>query len=110
MTPPVIGRIAIGKVVERNGKRLPEKDDEFTITTQVQNRAGWVLHPMDAALRLLLANSVESANASGLSAREANQLPKSGPPPAKASLTYTATSVSWGYAPSPLPSYVKARW
>ena len=51
MTPPVIGRIAIGKVVERNGKRLPEKDDEFTITTQVQSRAGWVLHPMDAALR-----------------------------------------------------------
>ena len=38
ITPPVIGRIAIGKVVERNGKRLPEKDDEFTITTQVQSR------------------------------------------------------------------------
>ena len=86
MTPPVVGRIAIGKMVERNGKRLPEKDDEFTITTQVQNRAGWVLHPMDAALRLQLANSVESANASGLPAREADQLPKSGPPPAKASL------------------------
>lgn len=40
ITPPVIGRIAIGKVVERNGKRLPEKDDEFTITTQVQRHAG----------------------------------------------------------------------
>ena len=23
ITPPVIGRISIGKVVERNGKRLP---------------------------------------------------------------------------------------
>ena len=23
ITPPVIGRIAIGKVVEKNGKRLP---------------------------------------------------------------------------------------
>ncbi|MFA9284776.1 phage capsid protein [Comamonas sp. SY3] len=55
MTPPVLGRIAIGKMVERNGKRLPEKDDEFTITTQVQNRAGWVLHPIDGLLRAQLA-------------------------------------------------------
>lgn len=54
MTPPVLGRIAIGKMVERNGKRLPEKDDEFTITTQVQNRAGWVLHPIDGRLRAQL--------------------------------------------------------
>lgn len=52
ITPPVIGRIAIGKVVERNGKRLPEKDDEFTITTQVQSRGQWILHPLDEALRL----------------------------------------------------------
>ena len=51
MTPPVVGRISIGRVVERNGKRLPQKDDEFTITTQVQSRRGWVLHPMDAILR-----------------------------------------------------------
>lgn len=51
LTPPVIGRIAIGKVVEKNGKRLPEKDDEFTITSQVQNRDGWVNHPVDETLR-----------------------------------------------------------
>ncbi len=51
ITPPVIGRISIGKVVEKNGKRLPEKDDEFTITTQVQQRGHWVLHPLDEALR-----------------------------------------------------------
>ena len=51
ITPPVIGRISIGRVVEKNGKRLPEKDDQFTLTTQVQNRDGWVLHPLDAALR-----------------------------------------------------------
>lgn len=51
ITPPVIGRIAIGKVVERNGKRLPEKDDEFTITTQVQSRGQWILHPLDETLR-----------------------------------------------------------
>ena len=51
ITPPVIGRISIGKVVEKNGKRLPEKDDEFTITTQVQSRGQWILHPLDEALR-----------------------------------------------------------
>lgn len=51
LTPPVIGRISIGKVVEKNGKRLPEKDDEFTITSQVQNRDGWVNHPLDELLR-----------------------------------------------------------
>ena len=51
ITPPVVGRISIGKVVERNGKRLPEKDDQFTITTQVQNKDGWVLHPLDKAIR-----------------------------------------------------------
>ena len=51
MTPPVVGRISIGRVVERNGKRLPQKDDEFTITTQVQSRNGWMLHPIDGILR-----------------------------------------------------------
>lgn len=51
LTPPVIGRISIGKVVEKNGKRLPEKDDEFTITSQVQTRDGWINHPLDEQLR-----------------------------------------------------------
>ena len=51
ITPPILGRISIGRVVERNGKRLPEKDDQFTLTSQVQNRDGWVLHPLDEALR-----------------------------------------------------------
>ncbi|MFB9123574.1 hydrolase or metal-binding protein [Paraburkholderia dipogonis] len=51
ITPPVIGRISIGRVVEKNGKRLPEKSDEFQLTSQVQNRDGWVLHPLDEALR-----------------------------------------------------------
>lgn len=51
ITPPVIGRISIGRVVERNGKRLPEKDDQFTLTSQIQNREGWVLHPLDEQLR-----------------------------------------------------------
>lgn len=51
ITPPVIGRISIGRVVERNGKRLPEKDDQFTLTSQVQTRDGWALHPLDETLR-----------------------------------------------------------
>ena len=51
ITPPVVGRISIGRVIERNGKRLPEKDDQFTLTTQVQNREGWLLHPLDEKLR-----------------------------------------------------------
>lgn len=51
LTPPVIGRISIGKVVERNGRILPEKDDEFTITSQVQTKTGWVAHPLDDKLR-----------------------------------------------------------
>ncbi|WEN15719.1 hydrolase or metal-binding protein [Rhodanobacter sp. AS-Z3] len=51
ITPPVLGRISIGRVVERNGKRLPEKDDQFTLTSQVQGRDGWLLHPLDEKLR-----------------------------------------------------------
>jgi hypothetical protein len=51
ITPPVLGRISIGKVVEKNGKRLPEKDDQFTITSQVQGRDGWLLHPLNDELR-----------------------------------------------------------
>ncbi|MFL1492164.1 recombination directionality factor [Pseudomonas antarctica] len=51
ITPPILGRISIGKVVEKNGKRLPEKDDQFTITSQVQTRDGWLLHPLNEELR-----------------------------------------------------------
>lgn len=51
ITPPVIGRISIGRVVEKDGKRLPEKDDQFTVTTQIQDRDGWRLHPLDETLR-----------------------------------------------------------
>jgi hypothetical protein len=51
ITPPVLGRISIGKIVERNGKRLPVKDDQFTITSQVQSKEGWLLHPLNDELR-----------------------------------------------------------
>jgi len=51
ITPPVLGRISIGKVIEKNGKRIPEKDDQFTITSQVQSRDGWLVHPLNDELR-----------------------------------------------------------
>ena len=46
ITPPVIGRITIGKLVCKNDKWLPEKDDSFTLTTQVKARGDWLLHPL----------------------------------------------------------------
>lgn len=51
ITPPVVGRISIGRIVEKNGKRLPEKDDQFTLTTQVQQRGEWMTHPLNEQLR-----------------------------------------------------------
>ncbi|WP_180134842.1 hydrolase or metal-binding protein [Acinetobacter sp. YH12070] len=38
-------------MIEKNGKRLPEKDDQFTITSQIQSKEGWVKHPLDDQLR-----------------------------------------------------------
>ena len=55
ITPPTLGRISIGKVVTNsNGQRLPQKDDEFTITSLVKEKGEWVDHPLDAALRSAL--------------------------------------------------------
>lgn len=51
ITPPILGRISIGRVIEKDGKRLPEKDDQFTITTQVQTREGWINHPFGESLK-----------------------------------------------------------
>ena len=50
ITPPVIGRISIGKLVQKQERWLPEKDDSFSLTTQVQSRDGWLLHPLHQAL------------------------------------------------------------
>ena len=85
MTPPVVGRISIGRVVERNGKRLPEKDDEFTITTQVQSRNGWMLHPMDGILRRELEDRQLVAN--GVEVKELAHLPEEFSAPAQAPAT-----------------------
>ncbi len=51
ITPPVLGRISIGRVIESKGKRLPAKDDQFTITSQVKLGHDWLLHPLDEQLR-----------------------------------------------------------
>lgn len=56
ITPPILGRISIGRMVEKNGKRLPEKDDQFTITSQIQSKEGWIKHPLDEQLRANAAN------------------------------------------------------
>jgi hypothetical protein len=60
ITPPVLGRISIGKVVEKNGKRLPEKDDQFTITSQLQGKDGWLPHPHDDILRKVQGGKIRS--------------------------------------------------
>ena len=60
ITPPVLGRISIGKVVEKKGKRLPEKDDQFTITTQLQGREGWLPHPLDEGIRKAQGGKIRS--------------------------------------------------
>ena len=56
ITPPILGRISIGRMIEKNGKRLPEKDDQFTITSQIQSKEGWVKHPLDDQLRANIPN------------------------------------------------------
>ncbi|WP_326999476.1 phage capsid protein [Comamonas testosteroni] len=88
ITPPVIGRIAIGKVVERNGKRLPEKDDEFTITTQVQARGQWILHPLDEALRQTQHGGIKEGTKPSLSdgSEEGDSSLQPSPRPGKRSL------------------------
>jgi hypothetical protein len=57
ITAPIPGRISVGRVVEKNGMRLPEKDDQFPIASQVQNREGWVNHPFDEELRKTSSNN-----------------------------------------------------
>lgn len=60
ITPPVLGRISIGKVVEKAGKRLPEKDDQFTITSQIQTKEGWLPHPVDEGFRKTQGGKIRS--------------------------------------------------
>ncbi len=57
ITPPVIGRISIGRLVCKNDKWLPEKDDSFTLTTQIKNKGEWLLHPLHQKLAETAPNS-----------------------------------------------------
>lgn len=78
ITPPILGRISIGKVVEKNGKRLPEKEDQFTITSQIQSKDGWIKHPLDEQLRTKISTSNnQQSNANSNSNNNPNtQIPK----------------------------------
>jgi hypothetical protein len=75
ITPPVIGRISIGRVVEKNGKRLPEKDDQFTITTQIQHKDGWLLHPYDELLRQQAAQANPAIGSSSTNSGKLRSIP-----------------------------------
>ncbi len=77
ITPPILGRISIGKVVEKNGKRIPEKEDQFTITSQIQSKDGWIKHPLDEQLRIKLAtiNNGQQSNTNSNS-NASSQTPK----------------------------------
>jgi hypothetical protein len=49
---PVDGVIRMGYVVKRQDRRLPAKDDQFTITRKFKDASGaWVPHSLDDALR-----------------------------------------------------------
>lgn len=50
ITPPTLGSIRIGKAVVKGDRKLPQKDDAFTITTQVQGKEGWIAHPLHDSL------------------------------------------------------------
>lgn len=46
ITPVVLGRIAIGEVVQKGDKRLPKKADHFKVQSLVQKNGEWVPHPV----------------------------------------------------------------
>lgn len=55
ITTPVIGRIMIGKRIERNGKLLPARDDSITLTTQIKRGQEWIEHPLQKVMESELA-------------------------------------------------------
>ncbi|MDD2742060.1 MAG: hydrolase or metal-binding protein [Rhodocyclaceae bacterium] len=44
ITPPTLGSIRIGKTISKGDRKLPQKDDAFSITTLVQGDNGWIAH------------------------------------------------------------------
>jgi hypothetical protein len=51
ITPTQLGRIMIGRIVEKNGKSIPEKADHITVTGNSQSDRKWGEHPVMAELR-----------------------------------------------------------
>lgn len=45
ITPVVLGRIAIGTIIENKGKKLPMKLDHMLITSNIQKDGSWIMHP-----------------------------------------------------------------
>lgn len=50
-TVPILGRIAIGHIEKRDGKRIPAKDDFISITTQTKRDGEWKPHPIEHAIK-----------------------------------------------------------
>lgn len=49
---PVAGTIRLGRVVTKNNRRLPEKDDQFTVTLKHKEpgTGQWAVHPIQSSL------------------------------------------------------------
>jgi Recombination directionality factor-like len=58
---PVAGTIRLGRVVTRNNRRLPEKDDQFTVTLKHKEpgTGQWAPHPIQKTLVERFGTSVE---------------------------------------------------
>lgn len=50
ITPVVLGRISLGGMVEKNGKKIPVKRDYMEITSNTQKDGSWIPHPVAARL------------------------------------------------------------
>ena len=60
---PIAGAIRLGRVVTRNNKRLPEKDDQFTVTLKHKEpgTGQWATHPIQNLLAERYSTSVNGA-------------------------------------------------
>ena len=50
VSPSQLGRISIGRVVEKNGKNIPEKCDNIRVTGNAMVNKTWVDHPVMASI------------------------------------------------------------
>ena len=65
ITTPVIGSIRLGETVEHGGKRIPKRNNHFTITSLFKHEGEWVPHPMQN----------EVANATGQDPEKITEIP-----------------------------------